>query len=449
MLPQGVRPAAVAILGGRIVSVRDFSETGAESDHVWDVGELVVSPGLVDTHVHVNQPGRTNWEGFRHAGRAAAAGGVTTLVDMPLNSIPPTTTIAGLRQKLESASGRVRVDVGFYGGVVPGNLNRLRLLHAAGVLAFKCFLVDSGVAEFPPVSVGDLRAALKQLNRLGARLMVHAELAPKAGGSGSGSSPPFGRSYAGYLASRPESWETEAVRALVEMSEETTSSIHVVHLASKRALELLREARRRGLSLTVETCPHYLTAAAEEIEDGATLWKCAPPIRRSTHREALWKGLREGAIDMVVSDHSPSPPALKHLDSGDFDSAWGGISSLQLGLSLIWTEARRRGFNLLHLSEWMSTAPASLVSLANRKGRIAPGLDADLVIWDPEAQFTVTRERWYSRHPVTPYMGKKLNGRVHFTLLRGKTVYREGAFPGRPSGRLLLRPAGAGALSAR
>ncbi len=446
VLPSGVQPAALHVRKGRISAIREFSDPLPRSTRVLDEGERVVSPGLVDTHVHVNQPGRTHWEGFRSATRAAAAGGVTTLVDMPLNSIPPTTSMGALRRKLEAASGRVRVDVGFYGGVVPDNQQRLQILHAAGVLGFKCFLIDSGVEEFPAVTPRHLKDVLPQVKRLPSRLLVHAELAlPLPQGRSELRSLPAAerRRYSRYLDSRPESWEEEAVQQVIRLAGETGCPLHVVHLASSRALRALAAARRQGLPITVETCPHYLTSSAEEIPDGATLWKCAPPIREASHREALWEGLREGQIDSIASDHSPSSPDLKSLNEGDFAAAWGGISSLQLTLSLVWTEARPRGFALVDLARWLSDGPARLVALGHRKGRIALGMDADLVVWEPEKQWEVRPEALFHRHPISPYLGRALYGRVERTLLRGETIYHQGKWPGHPRGGLLLRPAGA------
>ncbi len=438
VLERGVQPGEIVVQRGRVVEIREYSEIPPQGP-VLEAGRLAVSPGLVDTHVHVNQPGRTEWEGFRTASRAAAAGGVTTLVDMPLNSVPPTTTVGGLRSKLEAATGKIWVDVGFYGGVVPDNASQLRLLHSAGVLAFKCFLVDSGVPEFPAVTPAYLEEVVPQLGALGARLLAHAEL--KGGDGQDLAQLPLDqrRRYHNYLASRPESWEEQAVRRLADLAARTGCPIHVVHLASARALEVLRRARGRGVPITVETCPHYLTAAAEEIEDGATLWKCAPPIREASHREALWRGLEEGDIDFVASDHSPAPPEMKSLEEGDFAAAWGGISSLQLTLPLVWTAARQRDTSLTRLSRWLSGKPAGMVGLAGSKGQIAPGLDADFVIWDPEAAFVVTEQAIHHRHRQTPYLGRTLMGRVRCTVLGGKVVYRDGEWHGSPQGSLLLR----------
>lgn len=390
---------------------------------VIDSGEAVVMPGLVDTHVHVNEPGRTDWEGFETATRAAAAGGITTLVDMPLNSIPATTTREALRAKREAASGKCRVDVGFWGGVVPGNSEEIAGLVEDGVLGFKSFLVPSGVEEFQHVTEADLREAMPRLN--GAVLLVHAELPGPLKTC-------EGDRHDDWLRSRPDAAETEAIALLVRLSRELGARVHVVHLATAEALPLLREARR-DLPITVETCPHYLTFAAEEIPDGALAFKCAPPIRSRENRELLWEALREGLIDLVATDHSPSPPELK---TGGFRQAWGGIASLQLALPAVWTGARDRGFSLPDLARWMSGNPARLAGLAN-KGAIRPGCDADLVIWEPETSIRVDPEALQHRHKLTPYAGLLLHGVVRRTLLRGETVYHDGDFPGPPAGRLL------------
>jgi allantoinase len=393
-------------------------------------------PGLVDTHVHTNEPGRTEWEGFRAATRAAAAGGVTTLIDMPLNSIPATSTVAGLRAKREAAAGQCWVDVGFWGGLVPGNNVEIGPLLAAGARGFKCFLVPSGVEEFPHVSEHDLRKALPELAARGAVLLVHAELPGplEAAGADASIDP---RSYAAYLRSRPPEAEVEAIRLLIRLCREFGARIHIVHLSAAEALPLLREARANGLPITVESCPHYLHFAAEEIPDGATQYKCAPPIRERANRERLWEALAEGLIDLVVSDHSPCPPALKALDLGDFERAWGGISSLQLGLSLVWRGARERGYPPERLAEWMSRAPARLARLDHRKGAIAVGRDADLVVWSPETDFVVEPAALHHRHKLTPYAGARLPGVVEMTFLRGEKIYDRGEFRTGPSGRIL------------
>jgi allantoinase len=439
--PEGMRPAAVWIRGGRIerVAPPDEAQSGAP---VQDCGDLVVMPGIVDTHVHVNEPGRTEWEGFETATRAAAAGGVTTLVDMPLNSIPSTTTREALRVKAEAARERCRVDAGFWGGVVPGNAGELAGLWQDGALGFKAFLVPSGVDEFQHVEEGDLREALPVLARLGAPLLAHAELPgpiEAAAGVWDGAGPAGLREYGRYLRSRPDAAEVEAVELLVRLCQETGVRIHVVHVSSAGVLPILRQARAEGLPLTAETCPHYLTFAAEEIPDGGVAFKCAPPIRSRENRELLWEVLREGVIDLVATDHSPSPPERKQVETGDFRGAWGGIASLQLALPVVWTGARERGFTVAHLAEWMCVAPARLAGLEGRKGAITPGQDADLVVWDPEERFTVEPEGLHHRHKLTPYAGRTLYGAVRRTLLRGETVYDDGDFPVAPSGRLLLR----------
>lgn len=418
--PRGVVPASILIEDGKIAGVGGWEE-GVPAI---DAGDAVVMPGLVDTHVHVNEPGRTGWEGFETATRAAAAGGITTLVDMPLNSIPATTTRQALRVKREAARGKCRVDVGFWGGVVPGNAEEIAGLIEDGVLGFKSFLVPSGVEEFQHVTEADLREAMPRLN--GAVLLVHAELPG-----------PLrvceGDRHDDWLRSRPDAAETEAIELLIRLCRETGARVHVVHLATAEALPLLREARREGLPITVETCPHYLTFAAEEIPDGALEFKCAPPIRSRANRERLWEALREGWIDLVATDHSPSPPELK---SGGFREAWGGIASLQLSLPAVWTGARARGFALGDLALWICRNPARLAGLAH-KGAIEPGFDADLVIWEPEASVRVEPENLQHRHKLTPYAGRTLQGIVRRTLLRGETVYHDGDFPGPPAGRLL------------
>lgn len=444
VLPDGERDAAVVVRAGRIAAIVSPAESPA-AEETCDCGDACLMPGLVDTHVHVNEPGRTEWEGFATATRAAAAGGITTLVDMPLNSIPATTTVAALAAKREAAAAAgCRVDYGFWGGVVPGNAAELEGLAAAGVLGFKCFLVPSGVEEFASVGEGDLREAMPILARLGLPLLAHAELPGPIAAAASALQGRDPRHYATWLASRPPAAEVEAVRLLLRLCDETGCAVHVVHLAAAEALPDLRAARGRGLPVTVETCPHYLDFTAEEIEDGDTLFKCAPPIRERENRERLWEALREGLVDLVATDHSPCPPALKRLDRGDFIAAWGGIASLEVALSAVWTEARTRGFTPVDLAGWMSQRPARLAGLPGRKGVIAPGADADLVIWDPDAEWTVLGVRLFQRHPLSPYVGRQMTGLVRTTFVRGVRVFerREGVeatadFPGIPGGEML------------
>jgi allantoinase len=435
VLPDGVRPAAIHVSDGRITGVAHYTDTPA-GVHVIDTGELVLMPGLVDTHVHINDPGRSDWEGFDTATRAAAAGGVTTLVDMPLNSIPATTTVEGLEAKLSVARGRSHVDVGFWGGVVPWNAEALEPLARAGVLGFKCFLSPSGVDEFVHVTEEDLRGALPILARLGLPLLVHAELPALL------RSPDPQRDYREYrawLTCRPPESEHGAIDLVIRLAREFGAHIHIVHLASAAALAALDDARAAGVSVTVETCPHYLTFAAEDIPDGATEFKCAPPIRSRDHRERLWRALEADRIDLVATDHSPAPPALKHLDDGDFIRAWGGIASLQLGLAAMWTGAATRGMLFDHIAHWMSGATARLAGLVRTKGAIAGGRDADLVIWDPDAEAVVDPSSLYHRHPVTPYAGMRLRGAVRKTLLRGEVIFEDGRFAAKPMGELILR----------
>src|SRR6266404_3273022 len=415
-----IGPASVHVRHGYISSISIFDDVPSGCDLI-EAGEgSIVMPGLVDTHVHVNEPGRTDWEGFATATRAAAAGGVTTIVDMPLNSIPATTTLAGLKAKLEAASGKCSVDVAFWGGVVPGNTGELAELWEAGVVGFKCFLVHSGVDEFPNVTEKDLRAAMPELARLGATLIVHAELpGPIEAACGQTSAGKIERTYAVFLRSR-----------------QTGCRVHIVHHSSADALPMLREAKASGVAITAETCPHYLHFAAEEIRDGATEFKCCPPIRERENREQLWDALRDGTIDMVVSDHSPCPPEMKLPEPGDFTKAWGGISSLQLRLPVMWTEAKKRGFTISQIAEWLCRAPAKLVGVDRRKGAIAVGYDADIVIWNPDAEFRVAPEMIHHRHKLTPYAGEVLLGKVEKTFLRGQMVYDCGDFVSNPRGEI-------------
>jgi allantoinase len=432
---DGLRAAAIHIAAGRIARLATFADVPPGTELV-EAGDALVFPGLVDTHVHVNEPGRTEWEGFASATRAAAAGGVTTIVDMPLNSIPPTTTVAALEAKRAAARGRCAVDTGFLGGVVPGNTGDLEPLHRAGVLGFKCFLCPSGVDEFPPVSTGDLRRAAPVLAALGAVLMVHAELPAVLERSTSAAGDP--QSHATWLASRPVEAETEAVRLLVEVGRASGLRVHVVHVSAPETLDLVDAARAAGVPMTAETCPHYLAFAAEEIPPGGTEYKCAPPIREAARREGLWDALSRGRLDLVVSDHSPAPPAMKRA-GGDFLRAWGGIASLQLRLPAVWTGARARGHAPERLVEWLCAGPARLAGLAGRKGAIAPGHDADLVLWHPEKELVVDEATLRYRHSLTPWSGRRLRGVVETVWLRGERVFARGAPDEPPRGLLLAR----------
>lgn len=431
--PDGVGPATILFDAGVIQDVLPYQ---AHLIDVSDVGELVISPGLVDCHVHMNEPGRSEWEGFESGTRAAAAGGVTSVIDMPLNSLPVTTTQHALALKLEASEHKRFVDVGFWGGVVPGNAPELEKLALYGALGCKTFLVHSGIDEFPNSSEADLREAMPILRDLGLPLLAHAEL--DLGPAGVPAQERSPQRYHSYLASRPNAWEDEAIKLLVRLCRETGCPVHIVHLSSASSLETVRRAKDEGLPFTVETCPHYLCFAAEAIPDGATEYKCAPPIRESDNRERLWRALFEGVIDFVITDHSPCLPALKQKERGDFEAAWGGISSLSLGLSAIWSEARARGATLWHLARWLSEGPARFAGLAARKGTIKKGLDADLVVWDPEQSFEVTPERLFFRHKVSPYMGRTLTGLPLQTLLRGQLVYDAGSHPAGPIGKPLL-----------
>jgi allantoinase len=418
LVDGSLRSATVEMNGGIIAAISAWDVAPPDT---LDFGDAIVMPGLVDTHVHVNEPGRTEWEGFQTATRAAAAGGVTTLLDMPLNSIPATTTVAALDTKREAAAGKCAVNVGFLGGVVPGNTSDLESLWKGGVFAFKCFLVPSGVDEFANVGGAELRAALPILARVGAPLMVHAEL-PQHLIDPHGD----GRVYANYLASRPPIAEASAIELVARLAEEFGARVHIVHVSAADSIDVIRRARDRGVAISAETCPHYLTFCAEEIPDGATEYKCAPPIRSAVDREALWQALEDGTLDMIASDHSPCPPELKAKNTGDFFSAWGGISSLQLGLSAVWEGASARGIGIERIAQWMSAAPARLAALDDRRGKLAPGLDADMTIWDPDEAFVVTEDALLHRHRLTPYLGRTLHGRVLATFVGGAAVHMNG-----------------------
>jgi allantoinase len=431
---EGLRPGAVLVDGERIRAVVGLDEVPANAVKQ-DFGAAALLPGLVDSHVHINEPGRTEWEGFRTATRAAAAGGYTMLVDMPLNCVPATTSVPALEAKRRAAKGQCRADWAAWGGVVHDNPQEIEALAAAGVLGFKCFLVHPGIDEFSMVREPELRTAMPHVARTGLPLLVHAEVPGPVDAATERLRGADWSRYTTYLQSRPDEAELAAIRLVLSLCREYGFRLHIVHLATSLALDELRAARIAGLAVSVETCPHYLHLEAETIADGATLCKCAPPIRGRANREQLWQGLKDGVIDLVVTDHSPCPPAMKSLEEGSFRSAWGGIASLSMALSVMWTEAYQRGFALTDIARWMAQEPARLAGCDKSKGRISAGYDADFVVFDPEAEFTVTEERLHHRHRVSPYLGERLRGVVKKTYLRGAAVFDDGEFPGEASGR--------------
>jgi allantoinase len=436
--PKGVRAATMHIRNGVIDAITGYNDFPS-GKHIYDAGESVVIPGLVDTHVHINEPGRTDWEGFETATRAAAAGGVTTLIDMPLNSIPATTTPVALETKRAAARKKCWVDVGFWGGVVPGNAGELRALHRAGAFGFKCFLVPSGVPEFAQVSEDDLRAALPILASLDTPLLVHAELPGPIEEAQKKLANLDPAKYRTWLLSRPPGAETKAIEMMIRLAREFKARIHIVHLSSELSVPLIGRAKKEGVRITTETCPHYLFFDSASIRNGRTEFKCAPPIRDSRNNKRLWTALSKEAIDFIVSDHSPSPPAMKCPDSGNFFKAWGGIASLQLGLPVVWTKMKAGKDSLIHLVRWMCSGPARLAGLEKWKGAIAVGYDADIVVWNPEKRFTVRPGMLQHRHKLTPYANRALRGIVQATFLRGELIYDQGCFRGAPSGTLLRR----------
>lgn len=421
LVEGALRPAAIVIEGETIAEIAPYGEAFGEGVVVETITDAVL-PGLVDTHVHVNEPGRTEWEGFATATAAAAAGGVTTLVDMPLNCIPVTTSHAALETKRDAIGGLLSVDVGFWGGVVPGNARELGAMAERGILGAKCFLCHSGIDDFPKSTEADLRLAMPVLRDAGIPLLVHAELEDDAIPSCSEPT----RSYAAFLRTRPASMEEHAIAMILELCRQTRCRVHVVHLSTASALPMIAAAKNEGLPFTVETCPHYLCLEAEAVPDGATHYKCMPPIRDHENRERLWDGVKDGVIDLVTSDHSPCTPGLKKPETGDFCGAWGGIASLSLGLSAVWTEARAHGVGLTHVVREMSESPARLAGLSTKKGRIARGMHADLCAFDPDLAWTVSESSLPFRHKISPFIGRELVGRVTRTWLRGQPI-EEGA----------------------
>lgn len=434
LTPVGIINATVLIENGRIISVEEYN---FQSDcEIIDYGKLTIIPGLVDTHVHINEPGREHWEGFETATKSAAAGGITMIVDMPLNSAPVTVDEKSLRRKIIASRGKLFVDCGFYGGIIPGNENKLLALAENGVLGFKAFMVHSGIDDFPNVNENDLRKALEILRNENERilpLLVHAELdLPEL------KKIPF-RGYSSFLKSRPKAMENEAIKLLISLSREFNYPVHIVHLSSSDAIDFIAKAKSEGLKITTETCPHYLTFTSEEIPENDTRFKCTPPIRESENREKLWEAVKNGIIDFIVSDHSPCNPELKFINEGNFEKAWGGISSLQLGLSVVWTEARQRNLRLEEVVKLMSTNTSAFIGLENRKGKIEKGYDADIVIFDPEKKIVVNDNILFHKHKVTPYAGRGLYGSVEATYLRGNKIYDSGGILNGAKGQSIIR----------
>ncbi len=432
-----MKAACVEVKGDFVYAIHPYGQQ--LNCEVKDYAEHVIMPGLVDSHVHINEPGRTEWEGFNTATQAAAAGGITALVDMPLNCIPVTTTKAAFQEKLDSVDDKLWVDCGFWGGVIPQNIDDLDELLCAGVLGVKSFLIDSGIEEFPNVEAKDIRAAMPILAKHDVPYLIHAEL-----DCGHFDDVEITKEYNTFLESRPKSWENNAISLMVDMARESKEKgdnckVHIVHLSSDEALETIAQAKSEGLRFTAETCPHYLTIASENIPDGKTLFKCCPPIREKKNREHLWQAVTDGRLDFIVSDHSPCTPDLKHIDTGDIEKAWGGISALQFGISLIWTEARERGFSLVDITRLMSTETAKFAGLDSVKGAIKVGNHADFLVFDPNTQFTITNEMIKHRHHITPYAGRTVTGQVQHTFVRGHHVYQQDQFIDSPKGRPLLK----------
>jgi allantoinase len=431
-----LQPAQIVIEGGKFTQINAYKT--AQDFPVEDMADLVIMPGLVDTHVHINEPGRTEWEGFNTGTQSAAAGGITCVVDMPLNCTPVTTNVDALRQKIASLDSQLWIDCGFWGGVIPDSLGDLDELINAGVLGVKSFTIHSGIDDFPKVDAEHLSQAIEILAKYNVPYLIHAELDKQEQ-----EPPQIGDKYQSFLRSRPKSWENDAIDMMIDLAEKAKEKgklgkIHIVHLSSAEALPAIRSAQQRGLNLTAESCPHYLTLFAENIPDGKTLFKCCPPIRELDNREQLWQGLADGTISFVVSDHSPCTPTLKHIDTGDIENAWGGISSLQFGLSIIWTEAKKRGFDLAEVVNWMATKPANFAGLGHRKGKIACGHDADLVLFDSEKNYCIESKLIKYRHKITPYEGRIVTGMVKRTYVRGEVVYKDNKLLGKPIGKPIL-----------
>lgn len=433
LTPDGIRQAVVLVKDGLIADILAELPDGFSADVV-DIRDSVLMPGVIDPHVHINEPGRTDWEGFDTATRAAIVGGLTTLVDMPLNSSPVTTTAQAFDQKIAATSGQLHTNVGFWGGLVPGNTDEIERLIDKGVLGFKAFLTHSGIDEFPNVTEDDLRKAMPIIARHGLPLLVHCELSTDEK-LATGDT----RSYQNYLSSRPKEWEDTAIELMIRLCEEYNCRTHIVHLSSANSIEPLARAKQKGLPITVETGQHYLFFNAETIQDGQTQFKCAPPIREKENNDRLWEALRSGIIDFVATDHSPAPPDIKQMQTGNFITAWGGIASLQLALPVLWTAARQRGFDVTDMARWLSEKPAQLAGLSHRKGRIAVGYDADLVVWSPDDSFVVSAENVLHKHKITPYLGEELYGIVEQTYLGGVKVFEDGEMVKLKAGKVIYQ----------
>lgn len=437
VLPDSIVSGCLVVKNGKIVGIEsgDGAIPRSSGAKVIDAGNLVVMPGVVDSHVHVNEPGRTEWEGFMTATQAAAAGGITTIVDMPLNSIPPTTTLEGFHTKLNCARDQCWIDVAFWGGVIPGNQAEIKPMVNAGIKGFKCFLVHSGVDEFPSVTENDVRLAMQQMQGTDAVFLFHAEVELAQGPIIPKEDP---SKYSTFLESRPEDMENQAIELVIELCREYRVPCHIVHLSSASALPMIRKARADGVPLTIETTHHYLSLTAEDVPEGATQYKCCPPVRDSKNQDSLWDALKSGDIDLVISDHSPCTVDLKRLEEGDFMAAWGGISGLQYGLSIFWSNARSRGFTLHDVVRVLCEEPAKLSRLNHRKGKITLGMDADLVLWDPDECFVVDQKNTRHKNKVTPYHNMTLRGVIHKTILRGNLIYERDRVCDKPTGQLLL-----------
>lgn len=432
--PKGIQPAIVLINNGIIADIVELSNSGIDCETI-ELGDKILFPGVIDPHVHINEPGRTDWEGFDTATRSAIAGGITTLVDMPLNASPVTTTVSAFEEKLLSTKNKLHANCGFWGGVIPGNTNEIERLIKKGVLGFKAFLTHSGIDEYPNVIESDLRLAMPVIAKYNLPLLVHCELVSDKREPANGDP----RSYQNYLQSRPACWEDEAISLMIQLCQEYNCRVHIVHLSASSSINQIKKAKANGLKLTVETGQHYLYFNAEDIADGQTQYKCAPPIRERYNNELLWKALQEGIIDFVATDHSPAPPGLKQLQSGDFMKAWGGIASLQLALPVLWTIAKSNNASLNDLALWLCEKPALLAGLQNSKGKIAKGFDADLVVMDEEEKFLVTENIIQHKHKVTPYLNKELSGVVKQTYLAGVKVFDNGSFTQLNQGNIIFR----------